>query len=114
MKSLTNSLDELFESVFNATHLREDTPRAYAKSLHDKVLSKAVKAHLNNHNINYVEFNRTRAPLDHVIVDENGNKVNGASDFADLVVNAYHALFPKESVEDSLLRKAAKDYFNNK
>ncbi len=114
MNSLINNLDELFESVFNATHLREDTPRAYAKSLHDKVLSKTVKAHLNNHNINYVEFNRTRAPLDHVIVDENGNKVNGAGAFANLVVNAYHALFPKESVEDSLLRKAAEDYFNNK
>lgn len=114
MKSLTNSLDELFESVFNATHLREDTPRAYAKSLHDKVLSKAVKVHLNNHNINYVEFNRTRAPLDRVIVNYNGNKVNGAGAFATLVVNAYHALFPKESVEDSLLRKAAEDYFNIK
>lgn len=114
MKILTNSLDEFFESVFNATHLKEDTPKAYAKSLHDKVLSKAVKAHLNNHNINYVEFNRARAPLDNVIVDGNGNKVNEADAFADLVVNAYHTLFPKENVEDSLLRKAAEDYFNNK
>lgn len=114
MKSLTNNLDEFFESVFNATHLKEDTPKAYAKSLHDKVLSKAVKTHLNSHNINYVEFNRARAPLDHVIVDENGSKVNGSGDFAGLVVNAYHALFPKESVEDSLLRKTAEDYFNNK
>lgn len=94
--------------------LEKTPPRAYAKSLHDKVLSKTVKAHLNNHNINYVEFNRVRAPLDRVIVDENGNKVNRAGDFADLVINAYHALFPKESVEDSLLRKAAEDYFNVK
>lgn len=114
MKSLTDNLDKFFESVFNATHLKEDTPKAYAKGLHDKVLSKAVKSHLNNHNINYVEFNRARAPLDNVIVDENGNQVNGAGNFADLVINAYHTLFPKESVEDNLLRNAAEDYFNNK
>ena len=100
--------------MYNSAHFTEDTPRAYATGLHNKVLGNKIVKHQNHHNINYVEFNIARAPIDNIIVNEKGDAINNARYFSNLVIAAYHELFPNENVEDEQLRRAAEDYFARK
>lgn len=109
------SLNNFFKNVYNSAHFTEDTPKAYATGLHNKVLGNKIIKHQNCHSINYVEFNiTTRCPIDNIIVNEKGNIISSAREFSSLVVAAYHKLFPNENVEDELLRRAAEDYFARK
>lgn len=106
----TSDLDEFFESVYFEARLIEDTPKAYAKSLHDKVLVNAVKNHVDVHSINYLDFNNKRIPLDRIISPDEGTAVA----FSNRVVQAYHELFPTEKVNDAIIKSAAEDYYMRK
>ena len=108
------TLNNFFKNVYNSAHFTEDTPRAYATGLHNKVLGNKILKHQNHHNIDYVEFNIARAPIDNILVNEKGDAINNAMDFSKLVIVAYHELFPNENIEDELLRRAAEDYFARK
>jgi hypothetical protein len=108
------TLNNIFKNVYNSVHFTEDNPKAYATGLHNKVLGSRIIKHQNCHSINYVEFNIARCPIDTIIVNEKGNIISSARDFSNLVIAAYHELFPNENVEDEVLRRAAEDYFARK
>ena len=96
-------------------HILQKIPLgAYATGLHNKVLGNKIVKYQNRHNIDYVEFNIARAPIDNIIVNEKGDAINNARYFSNLVIAAYHELFPNENVEDELLKRVAGDYFARK